>query len=74
MSILSAHVAFDGEPGIQPAKLVTVEVSGRLRTLAEIEIAVIKNAIDHHGGNYSRAAKSLGIGRSTIYRKIKGAP
>ena len=32
---------------------------------------MIRLAIDHHGGRMTRVARSLAIGRSTLYRKLK---
>jgi len=42
-----------------------------LKTLAQVEADTIDSTIKYFNGNLSRAAKSLGIGRATIYRKIK---
>ncbi|KKB07498.1 sigma-54-dependent transcriptional regulator [Devosia chinhatensis] len=44
--------------------------SGQLQALAAIERAAIEFAIAHHGGRMSRVARALGIGRSTLYRKL----
>ncbi|HEX4922515.1 MAG TPA: helix-turn-helix domain-containing protein [Bdellovibrionales bacterium] len=40
-------------------------------TMNELESVAITNAIIQHKGNLTEAAKALGIGRATIYRKIK---
>jgi DNA-binding NtrC family response regulator len=39
-------------------------------TLAEIEKRAILSAIKRADGNYSAAARELGIGKTTIYRKL----
>lgn len=39
--------------------------------LIENEIRIIKKAIDKNMGNYSNAAKELGVSRKTLYNKIK---
>lgn len=39
--------------------------------VSELEKAAISKAIKECKGNLEEAAKSLGIGRATIYRKIK---
>lgn len=44
---------------------------GEMRTLAEIELEMIKLAIEHYQGQMSEVARRLGIGRSTLYRKLK---
>ena len=41
------------------------------RRLKEIEVDVIRNAIEFTNGNLSAAAKALGIARSTLYKKIR---
>ena len=38
--------------------------------LEEVEKAAIKHAISRHQGNISKAAKELGLGRTTLYRKM----
>ncbi len=43
----------------------------RVRTLAELEKNAIENAVALHRGNLTKAAQALGIGRATIYRKIR---
>jgi len=40
-------------------------------TLEELEITHIKAALDACRGNISRAAKQLGVDRSTLMRKMK---
>lgn len=44
---------------------------GGARTLSEIEERAIREALDYNNGNITNAAKSLGIGRNTLYRKMK---
>jgi len=41
------------------------------RTLEEVEIDMIRAALDAAGGNISEASKRLGISRNTIYRKLR---
>jgi DNA-binding NtrC family response regulator len=40
-------------------------------TMDQIESAAIQNAIAQYRGNLTEAAKALGIGRATLYRKVK---
>ncbi len=42
-------------------------------TLKTMERAVIDEALVMEGGNVSRAAKRLGIGRATLYRELKAS-
>lgn len=46
------------------------EGDGNLRPLSEIEADVIRLAIGHYRGRMSEVARRLGIGRSTLYRKL----
>ena len=43
----------------------------RVFTINEMESETIKNAIYEYKGNLTEAAKALGIGRATLYRKVK---
>lgn len=43
---------------------------GHLRPLEEIEADIIRLAIGHYRGRMSEVARRLGIGRSTLYRKL----
>ena len=44
---------------------------GHLRTLEEVERDLIQHAIDVYAGHMSEVARRLGIGRSTLYRKVR---
>lgn len=44
---------------------------GNVRTLDEIEADLIHLAVSIYGGSVSKAARRLGIGRSTLYRKLE---
>ena len=46
------------------------EANGHLRPLDAIEADVIRLAIDHYRGHMTEVARRLGIGRSTLYRKL----
>jgi transcriptional regulator of acetoin/glycerol metabolism len=41
-------------------------------TLQGLEMQAIRQAVDNAGGNLSLAARRLGIGRTTLYRKLRG--
>ena len=43
----------------------------RVSTMNELEAKAIENAIAQFRGNLTEAAKALGIGRATLYRKVK---
>lgn len=44
---------------------------GHVRQLIDIEEQSIRHAISHYNGQMSEIARRLGIGRSTLYRKLK---
>ena len=43
----------------------------KVKTINELESVAIENAIHEYFGNLTEAAKALGIGRATLYRKVK---
>ena len=52
------------------AGITLYESDGNLRPLEEIEADVIRLAIGHYRGRMTEVARRLGIGRSTLYRKL----
>jgi DNA-binding NtrC family response regulator len=44
---------------------------GDVASVAAVEKALIAFALDRHAGHMSRVARTLGIGRSTLYRKLR---
>ncbi len=57
-----------GEAGAGPAAL---DAAGELRPLREVENDMIMFAIEHCRGRMTEVARRLGIGRSTLYRKVR---
>lgn len=45
--------------------------SGEIRPLEDIEADMIRLAIGRYRGHMTEIAKKLGIGRSTLYRKMR---
>lgn len=45
--------------------------SSSVQKMEELEAHAIENAIVQYKGNLTEAAKALGIGRATLYRKVK---
>lgn len=62
-----------GEPWVGHAigDIAAVDDHGEVRCLNEIEAEMIRFAIDKYSGHMSEVARRLGIGRSTLYRKIR---
>ena len=56
-------VNFNATGGTDPKKSVS--------TINQLENVAIENAISAYKGNLTEAAKALGIGRATLYRKVK---
>ena len=54
-----------------PGALSALDRQGNIRPLNEVEQEMIEFAIAHYGGQMSEVARRLGIGRSTLYRKMK---
>lgn len=58
-----------GEAAPQPVSVL--DEDGHLRTLDAIEADLIRLAIERYQGHMSEVARRLGIGRSTLYRKVR---
>ena len=58
-------------PEPSPYALMTVDAAGHMRKLEEMESEIIRTAISRYEGHMSEVARRLGIGRSTLYRKLK---
>jgi DNA-binding NtrC family response regulator len=65
----AAHAAMASAPGEAPVRIL--DERGHLRTLEEIERDLIQHAIEVYAGHMSEVARRLGIGRSTLYRKVR---
>lgn len=52
------------------ASVTAFDDDGEVRTLQEIKLDVIRFALLRNGGCVTRAATQLGIGRTTLYRKL----
>ena len=57
-------------PNSDGAGVVLFGPDGNLRPLEDIEADVIRLAIGHYRGRMTEVARRLGIGRSTLYRKL----
>ena len=57
------------DTGMPAVNAVTPE--GEVRRLAEVEEELIRFALSFYRGQMSEVARRLGIGRSTLYRKLK---
>jgi DNA-binding NtrC family response regulator len=64
----AAAAAADSAPD---APVRILDGRGHLRTLEDIERDLIQLAIEIYAGHMSEVARRLGIGRSTLYRKVR---
>lgn len=63
-----SHDSGEAQPD-SPVRII--DARGHLRTLEEIERDLIQHAIEVYSGHMSEIARRLGIGRSTLYRKVR---
>ncbi|MNU83044.1 Transcriptional regulatory protein ZraR [compost metagenome] len=61
----------DGGEALPDSPVRIIDARGHLRTLEEIERDLIQHAIEVYSGHMSEIARRLGIGRSTLYRKVR---
>jgi DNA-binding NtrC family response regulator len=61
-------------PGLETPLMADADLrltqDGHLRPLADIEADIIRLALERYDGHMSEVARRLGIGRSTLYRKV----
>jgi len=58
-------------PPLPDTPVRILDERGHLRTLEDIERDLIQHAIEVYAGHMSEIARRLGIGRSTLYRKVR---
>jgi DNA-binding NtrC family response regulator len=58
-------------PTGSPYALSATDASGHIRKFEELESEIIRMSIARYDGHMSEVARRLGIGRSTLYRKLK---
>jgi DNA-binding NtrC family response regulator len=57
--------------GDSPYTIAGTNAAGHMRKLVELEAEIIRMAVGRYEGRMSEVARRLGIGRSTLYRKLK---
>ena len=60
----------DGEPHMNNQVPASVSNALAEQTLAEMNADIIRNVLEKYDGNQTKAAKSLGISRTTLWRMI----
>ncbi len=58
-------------PQTSPYAFSGTDPAGHMRRLEDVESEMIRLAISRYDGHMSEVARRLGIGRSTLYRKLK---
>lgn len=56
---------------VAPYMMSVVDGAGHMRKIDDMESEIIRTAISRYDGHMSEVARRLGIGRSTLYRKLK---
>jgi DNA-binding NtrC family response regulator len=70
--VITEAEAYDQKPAPSPLQtywVVEVPTQG-VPSLEEVEAQHIRQVLNHHGGNKTQAAQTLGIDRRTLYRKL----
>lgn len=70
LPMLAAGLTQDGGGGKVLSFKPVTEVSN-VETMDQVEARAIESAISQFKGNLTEAARALGIGRATLYRKVK---
>lgn len=70
LSEMLGSIANVDEQKLQGLGVLLYRDDGNLRPLEEIEADIIRLAIVHYSGRMTEVARRLGIGRSTLYRKL----
>jgi DNA-binding NtrC family response regulator len=69
-NLFGETTAAPSQPMQEGVGVMLYSPDGNLRPLEEIEADVIRLAIGHYRGRMTEVARRLGIGRSTLYRKL----
>ncbi|WP_295905745.1 helix-turn-helix domain-containing protein [uncultured Bdellovibrio sp.] len=71
-ALISGSSPINSDAGGNVIQFPTATVtSSNVQKMEELEAQAIENAIVQYKGNLTEAAKALGIGRATLYRKVK---
>jgi DNA-binding NtrC family response regulator len=67
----ASAIGFPARPDPSRGVVPILSEDGDVRPLEEIEADLIRFAVEHYRGRMSEVARRLGIGRSTLYRRLK---
>ncbi|MBN66436.1 MAG: hypothetical protein CMM94_02575 [Rickettsiales bacterium] len=68
---VNGYAKVANDVGVEDINLTLVRSDGDVRPMQDVETEAIIYALRHYQGHISRTARKLGIGRSTLYRKIR---
>ncbi|MEK6554555.1 MAG: helix-turn-helix domain-containing protein [Bdellovibrionota bacterium] len=72
MPLVAGSEPVEGAKILQfPGGHASQTTDSKVHTINELEAVAIQNAIHNFDGNLTEAARALGIGRATLYRKVK---
>jgi DNA-binding NtrC family response regulator len=71
LAVEPVEIAYAGQAPGHAEKVAAIDEDGDVRPLAEVEAAMIRLALQRYEGRMTLVARKLGIGRSTLYRKLK---
>lgn len=71
MSRETRHTLADFARSNFAGDISVTDAAGNVRKLEDIEAEMIRLAIDKYKGHMTEVARRLGIGRSTLYRKVR---
>jgi transcriptional regulator of acetoin/glycerol metabolism len=69
--LLSTTMGPEIRPEALPVELQGTSRKRELSQIEELELGAILGALKQHEGNKAAAAQSIGISRSTLYRKLQ---
>ncbi len=71
LSLSDNLTALSAAASVDKGGVAVIDPEGHLRRLEDIERDLIQFAIETYAGHMSEVARRLGIGRSTLYRKVR---
>ena len=69
-AVLATGDPFHGEARLSSNSESDIE-TGNVFKLSRLEKQTIEQALRQYGGNLTKVAKALGLGRTTLYRKME---
>ena len=58
-------------PPMRGGQVSMLDEVGEIRSITDVERDLLRYAITHYRGNMTEVARRVGIGRSTLYRRLR---